>query len=71
MGYSPWGCKESDTTEAILHACMIISLPILSLFSFILVSIGSHVEIESILIPSVYIYILPMSVSSYILAFSL
>ena len=59
VGYSPWGCKESDATEAILHACMIISLPILSLFSFIVVSIGSRVEIESILIPSVYIYILP------------
>ena len=20
VGYSPWGCKESDTTEATLHA---------------------------------------------------
>ena len=20
MGYSPWGCKESDMTEATLHA---------------------------------------------------
>ena len=22
MGYSPWGHKESDTTEAIEHACI-------------------------------------------------
>ena len=22
MGYSPWGRKESGTTEATLHACM-------------------------------------------------
>ena len=22
MGYSPWGCKESDTTEATKHACI-------------------------------------------------
>ena len=23
MGYSPWGHKESDTTEAIKHSCII------------------------------------------------
>ena len=22
MGYSPWGCKESDMTEVIEHACI-------------------------------------------------
>ena len=21
VGYSPWGCRESDTTEETLHAC--------------------------------------------------
>ena len=25
-GYSPWGCKEVDTTEVTLHACMHIHI---------------------------------------------
>ena len=23
VGYSPWGCKESDTTEATWHKCQL------------------------------------------------
>ena len=32
VGYSPWGCTESDTTEVSKHACMhgfIIIIPFL------------------------------------------
>ena len=35
MGYSPWGCKESDTTEATRHACIsqtCLSSELLSLY---------------------------------------
>ena len=31
MGYSPWGCRESDTPE---HACLLHRLAIVSIFFF-------------------------------------
>ena len=27
VGYSPWGCKELDTTEQLTHTCMNIHMP--------------------------------------------
>ena len=31
LGYSPWGCKESDMTEATEHSC----IPVVQAFSLI------------------------------------
>ena len=41
MGYSSWGCKDSDTTEATLHAFYNIALS--SLLTFKITITGSPV----------------------------
>ena len=28
VGYSPWGCKESDMTEHRMHSCLLFQDPI-------------------------------------------
>ena len=32
VGYSPWGCKESDTTEQ-LHSCIRLYLPLRDVYN--------------------------------------
>ena len=47
-GYSPWGCKESDTTEQLnKHICCILGKFLRAIFTFILFSIVATVDLAA------------------------